>query len=171
MIFDFLKPKDVLKKEAEVNKVGEELFKQISAARDILNDDNFNERINSMFAGGYMGGFIAPKLAYLFEKKKLKRKYLETIISGIFPSSGVNLLDAKMEAYKLGKSLIENQNSNLKPEHLDKLAEDIKNYELGFDSGKNEIFELEADVNYIPHLLLEYLRAGKISQLPEKRNI
>ncbi|NCO83671.1 MAG: hypothetical protein COZ31_02985 [Nitrospirae bacterium CG_4_10_14_3_um_filter_44_29] len=164
-MFDFLKSKDILKKETEVHKVGEELFKQISAARDILNNDNFNERINSMFSAGYMLGFITPKLTYLFEDKKLKRKYLERILSGIFPSSGVKFFDAKLEAHKLGKSLIENQNSNLKPEHLNKVAEDIKNYELGFDSGKNEIFAWEADANYTPHLLLDYLNT-KVSQLP-----
>lgn len=170
-MFDFLKSRDILKKETEVHKVGEELFKQISAARDILNNDNFNERINSMFAAGYMTGFIVPKLSYLFEDKKLKRKYLEKILSGIFPSSGIEFFDSKLYAYNLGKSLIENQNSNLKPEHLNKVIEDIKKYEHGFDFGKTEIFAWEADANYTSHLLLDYLRSAKVSQLPEKGNI
>lgn len=150
-MFDFLK-------SIEVHKVGKELFKQISTARDILNDDTFEQRINSMFSAGYMAGFILPKLSYLFKDKKLKRKYLKKVLSGIFPSSGIKSYDIRLYAYDLGKSIIENKNNSLTPEYLNKVAEDVNNYELGFDSGKNEVFAWEADANYIPHLLLDYLR-------------
>lgn len=159
-MFEFLKSKDILKKETEVHKIGEELFKQISAARDILDDDKFNGRVNSMFAAGYMAGFIVPKLICLFEDKKMRRKYLDKILSSIFPSSGIKFFDSKLEAYNLGKSILEDENSNLKPKQIQNVMEDIKEYELGVACAKDEISAWEADANYIPYLLLDYLKSA-----------
>ncbi|MDQ7787442.1 MAG: hypothetical protein RDU01_07530 [Thermodesulfovibrionales bacterium] len=159
-MFEFLKSKDTQKKETEIHKVGEELFRQISRARNILDEDNFNRRINSMFSAGYIAGFIAPKLSYLFEDNKTKRKYLEQVLSSIFPSSGIKFFDSKLNAYNLGKSLLENENSNLNPEDLYKVMEEIKEYELGVATGNDEISAWEADNNYAPFLLLDYLKSA-----------
>lgn len=166
-MFDFFKSKDTLIKEAEVHKVGEELFKQIASARDnkILNDQNFNERINSMFSAGYISGFIVTKLSHLFDNNKLIRKYLEKILAGALSISGIKLFDSKLEAYKLGKSIVENKNSKLKPEHFNEVLLGITHYELGFNAGKSEIFAWEANADYIPHLLLDYLITGEVGQL------
>ena len=162
-MFDFLKSKDIRKKETEVHKVGEALFKQVSAARHRISlETEFNERINSMFSAGYMLGFVNEKLNDLFDNKKLMRKYIEEIFSCIFPSSGTKLIDTKLEAYNLGKSLL---SSDSKYSNNIDAMQKIKHFELGLLAGGHELSAWEINNNYSPHLLLDYMITGEIGEL------
>ena len=62
-MFGLFKSKDLAEKEARVTEIGKMLFEQISIVRDQANagriDKNiFEQRINSMFAGGYLLGYV-----------------------------------------------------------------------------------------------------------------
>ena len=160
-MFGLFKSKDLAKKEAQVTQIGKMLFGQISVVRDKANagriDVNiFNQRINSMFAVGYLIGYVDEHLNELFADKKSKSKYARRIFEGIFPGSGFKLVQSKLEARRIGETI-----STDSDKYLDVFLE-CQQFDTGISAGRYEVCEFLASGEYTPKKLERYLSTGEI---------
>lgn len=159
-MFRLFKSKATREREAEVDRVGEDLFRQIALFRDKyragdFTSDVFNERVNHAYTAGYMIGFIDQKLSALFDLDADKSKYITRIVTGIFPRTGALFIKAKYEARVLAEDL---RSSAYQP-RVEGYADE---FDKGMENGREELRQWEQDKDYTPHLLSEFLTTGQI---------
>ena len=159
-MFGLFKSKDLTEKEARVTEIGKMLFAQISVVRDKANAGQidkslFNQRINSMFAAGYLIGYVDEHLSELFTDDKSKSKYAQRIYEGIFPGFGVKFIQSKLAARRLGETI-----STDSDKYVDVFA-DCQEFDTGISSGRYEVCEYLASEEYTPNKLEGYLVTGQ----------
>jgi len=160
-MFRLFKSKDLVAKEARVTEIGKMLFGQISIARDKANAGRidksiFNQRINSMFAAGYLIGYADEHLSEMFSDEKSKSKYAERIFEGIFPGSGVKLVQSKLAARKVGETISTDSSKYAE------VSIDCQEFDTGISAARYEVSEYLSSGEYTPDKLERYLSAGKI---------
>jgi hypothetical protein len=161
-VFDLFKSKARREKEAQVDRIGRNLFRQIALFRDKCRDgeftaDVFKERANHSYTAGYLIGFIDEKLSTLFDSDVEKSKYMTTVITGIFPKTGVSFLQTKYTARVLAKDLCSTDYATRVEGHADA-------FDLGIENGRQELLVWEDNPDYTPHLLTDFLMTGKINK-------
>ncbi len=159
-MFGMFKSKATREREAEVDRIGKDLFRQIALFRDKcrageFTSDVFKERANHAYTAGYMIGFIDEKLSSLFDLDADKSKYMTRIVTGIFPKTGVFFIKAKYEA----RALAENLRS---PGYQPRVESYSDEFDKGIENGREELRQWEQDENYTPHLLSEFLTTGQL---------
>ena len=160
-MFGLFKSKDLAEKEARVTEIGKMLFQQISIVRDKANAGRidksvFNQRINSMFTAGYLIGYVDEHLSEMFTDEKSKSKYAKRIFEGIFPGSGVKLVQSKLAARRMGETISTDN---------DKYTEvfmGCQEFDTGISAARYEISEYSASGEYTPNKLERYLSTGNI---------
>ena len=165
-MFSFFKSQATRKKEMQVKRLGEELFRQISVFRDKcqsgeLTKEIFKDRVNHAYTAGYMIGFVDEKLSKLFDSEADKSKYTTRIIGGIFPKSGVMFIKGKYEA----RVLAENLHST---KYVEKVEGYIDDFDIGMENGRTELVKWEHDQSYVPHLLTDFLMTSAMPQTQPK---
>lgn len=94
-MFGVFKSKELVEKESRVTEIGKILFQQISTARDkvksgIINENEFNKNINSMFTVGYLIGYVDEHLCEMFTDEKSKRNTQNVFSKGFSQVRGLN---------------------------------------------------------------------------------
>jgi hypothetical protein len=160
-MFGLFKSKELAEKESRITEIGKTLFQQISTVRDkvkagLINEKEFNERINSMFNAGYLIGYVDEHLSEMFTDEKSKSKYAKRIFEGIFPGSGVKLVQNKLAARRVGETISTDS---------DKCTEvfmGCQEFDTGISAARYEVSEYSASGEYTPNKLERYLSTGKI---------
>ena len=160
-MFGLFRSKDLAEKEARVTEIGKMLFQQISIARDEANagliDKNiFKQRINSMFTAGYLIGYVDEHLCEVFTDEKSKKKYAKRIFEGIFPGSGVKLVQSKLAARRVGETISTDN---------DKYTEvfiECQEFDTGISAARYEVSEFSVSEDYTPNKPERYLSTGEI---------
>jgi hypothetical protein len=160
-MFGIFKSNNQREKEAKVTEVGKMLFGQIAIARDKakagqIDTSMFDQRINSMFSAGYLLGYVDEHLSGLFTDDKSKSKYAQRIYEGIFPGYGVNFIQSKLSARRIGET-ISPDNDN----YVDVFM-DCQYFDAGVSAGRYEVSKYFADTGYTPNKLGRYLSTGEI---------
>ncbi|GAB6194168.1 hypothetical protein [Desulfocastanea catecholica] len=160
-MFGFLKSKELTSKENQVTNIGKMLFGQIAVVRDKakagrINVSVFDKRMNSMFAVGYLIGYVDEHLSELFDDDKSKSKYARRIFEGIFPGSGANLVQSKIEARRIGETI-----SPDSLQYFEVLLE-CQQFDTGVNAGGYEVCEFLSNREYTPNKLERYLSTGEI---------
>jgi len=158
-MFRLFKNKDLVEKEARVSEIGKMLFGQIAIVRDKANsgriDNLFNQRINSMFTAGYLIGYVDEHLSEMFSDEKSKRKYAKRIFEGIFPGSGIKLVQSKLTARKIGETISPDSDKYIE------VFMSCQEFDLGMSVARYEVSEFLASGEYTPKKLEKYLSTGK----------
>jgi len=160
-MFGLFKSKELAEKESRITEIGKTLFQQISTVRDkvkagLINEKEFNERINSMFTAGYLIGYVDEHLSEMFTDEKSKSKYAKRIFEGIFPGSGVKLVQNKLATRRIGETISTDS---------DKYTEvfmGCQEFDTGISAARYEVSEYSASGEYTPNKLERYLSTGKI---------
>ena len=160
-MFGLFKSKDLAVKEARVTEIGKMLFGQISIVRDKANAGRidksiFNQRINSMFAAGYLIGYADEHLIEMFSDEKSKSKYAKRIFEGIFPGSGVKLVQSKLAARRVGETI---STDSVK---YTEVFMGCQEFDTGISAARYEVSEYLSNGEYTPNKLERYLSTGKI---------
>lgn len=160
-MFGLFKSKELAEKEARVTEIGKMLFKQIAIVRDKaragrIDVSVFNQRINSMFAAGYLLGYVDEHISEMFTDDKSKSKYAARIYEGIFPGSGIKFIQSKLAARRMGASMKSNSEK-----YIDVIYE-CQEFDTGVSAGRYEVSEYLADIRYAPNKLERYLSTGQI---------
>ena len=160
-MFGLFKSKESSKQDSQVTEVGKMLFQQISIVRDKANAGRidksvFNQRINSMFAAGYLMGYVDEHLAEITTDEKQKSKYAKRIFEGIFPGSGAKFIQSKLAARRVGDTI-----STDNERYLDVFSE-CQEFDTGISSAKEEASHYLAMPEYTPKKLERYLSTGEI---------
>ena len=155
------KSKDLAAKEARVTEIGKMLFQQISIVRDKtkagrLDTSVINQRINSMFTAGYLIGYVDEHLDEMFTDEKSKSKYAKRIYEGIFPGSGVRLVQSKLAARRAGEEI-----SDEDDEYLEVFMK-CQEFDTGISAGRYEVSEYSVSGEFTPNKLERYLSTGEI---------
>ena len=153
-MFSLFKSKDLIEKENRVTEIGKMLFQQIDEVRKQvrkgqLSESVFNERINSMFAAGYLIGYVDEHLSEMFTDEKSKSKYAKRILEGIFPGTGVKLVQSKLAARRLGETI--NDASTMIKCH---------NFDFGMSTARYEVAKYLLNRVSKPNKLEQYLLTG-----------
>jgi hypothetical protein len=157
-----LKSKENNQSENRVDKIAEELFQQITEARDkaksggIVDEQIFNDRLNSMFAAGYLIGYVDEYLAELFSENAAKKQNAEAIFETMFPGSGMNFVKSKLITRKQVATLSETS------ENYQEVAEQCTAFDKGMADAQSEVIELVQNKGPQPRLLKEFLLLGEI---------
>lgn len=154
-MFGLFKSKELASKENQVTNIGKMLFGQIAAVRDKakagrIDVSIFDKRMNSMFAVGYLIGYVDEHLAELFQDEKSKSKYARRIFEGIFPGSGVKLVQSKLEARRIGETI-----STDSQKYFEVFSE-CQQFDTGVSAGRYEVCEFLASGEYTPNKLVPY---------------
>lgn len=154
----FLKSQELRAQEGRVHEIGTYLFRQVAAARDAayagkISEDEFKQRINSMYVGGYLIGFVDSYIPHMFESERQRAKYAARIINGIFPKSGVQLVQARLAQRRLAEDL-------RKGEHADKLTKSCAEFDAGDENARTEASAWDHDDAYEAHRLYYYMLTG-----------
>jgi hypothetical protein len=160
-MFRLFKSKYLAEKEARVTEIGKMLFQQISLVRDKANagriDENaVNQRINSMYSAGYLIGYVDEHLSEMFTDEKSKSKYAERILEGIFPGSGVKLVQSKLAARRLGETI------STDSDKFTKVFLQCQEFDSGMCAARYEVSEYLLSGEYTPNKLERYLSTGEI---------
>lgn len=160
-MFGLFKSKEQAAKEAQVTTIGKMLFSQIAIVRDKaksgrIDQPTFDQRINSMFAAGYLLGYVDEHLSELFMDDKSKAKYSRRIYEGIFPGYGVKFIQAKLEARRVGETISTDSDS-----YVDVFV-DCQQFDTGVSAGRYEVSLYLEDAGYTPNKLERYLSTGDI---------
>jgi len=160
-MFGILKSKETAEKEIRITEIGKMLFGQISVVRDKakagrIDKSVFDHRINSMFAAGYLIGYVDEHLCALFTDDKSKSKYAKRIYEGIFPGSGVKLVQSKLAARRLGETI-----STDNDKFVDVFV-NCQEFDTGVSAGRLEVCEYLSNSEYTPNKLERYLSTGNI---------
>lgn len=160
-MFGIFKSKDQSEKEARVTEIGKMLFGQIAVVRDKakagrIDKSTFDQRINSMFAAGYLIGYVDEHLSELFTDDKSKSKYARRIYEGIFPGFGVKFIQSKLAARRIGETI-----STDNDKYVDVFA-GCQEFDTGISAGRYEVCEYLAGAEYTPNKLERYLSTGQI---------
>lgn len=159
-MFGLFKSKELAEKESHITEIGKTLFQQISTVRDkvetgIINEKEFNERINSMFTAGYLIGYVDEHLCEMFTDEKLKKKYAKRIFEGIFPGSGVKLVQSKLSARRIGDTI-----STDNDRYIEVFIQ-CQEFDHGMSAARYEVSKSKVNKNYMPNKLEKYLNKGK----------
>ena len=160
-MFGLFKSKEIDEKESLITEIGKTLFQQISTVRDevnagIINENEFNDKINSMFTAGYLIGYTDEHLSEMFTDDKSKQKYAKRIFEGIFPGSGVNFVKSKLSARRLGDTI-----STENDRYIEVFTK-CQEFDLGMSAGRYEVSELQINKHYRPNKLEKYLTKGQV---------
>ena len=160
-MFGLFKSKDLVEKEAHVTEIGKKLFQQIATVRDMANsglidEGEVNQRINSMFTAGYIIGYVDEHLCEIFTSEKLKKKYAKRIFEGIFPGSGVKLVQSKLAARRVGETISTDN------ERYTEVFVECQEFDLGMSAARYEVSELLINEDHEPNKLEQYLTKGKL---------
>ena len=160
-MFGIFKSKNQLEKEAEVTEIGKMLFGQIAIVRDKakagrIDTSIFDQRINSMFSAGYLLGYVDEHLSGLFTDDKSKSKYAQRIYEGIFPGYGVNFIQSKLSARRIGETISPDND-----DYVDVFMA-CQKFDTGVNAGRYEVSKYLADAGYTPNKLERYLSTGQI---------
>jgi hypothetical protein len=159
-MFRLFKSKDLAAKETRVTEIGKMLFGQISIVRDKANAGRidksiFEQRINSMFAGGYLIGYADEHLSEMFSDEKSMSKYAERIFEGILPGLGVKLVQSKLAARRVGET-ISTDSSNYAEVFIR-----CQEFDTGISAARYEVSEYLSNGEYNPIKLEQYLSTGE----------
>jgi len=160
-MFGLFKSKDLAEKEARVTEIGKMLFQQISLVRDKANagqidENSFNQRINSMYSAAYLIGYVDEHLSEIFNDEKSKSKYAKRILEGIFPGSGVKLVQSKLAARRLGETI------STDSDKFTKVFPQCQEFDNGMRAARYEVSKYLVNSEYLPNKLEQYLSTGKI---------
>lgn len=160
-MFGLFRSKELAEKESRVTEIGKSLFQQISMVREkvkagLVNEKEFNERINSMFTAGYLIGYVDEYLSTMFTDDKLKRKYSKRIFEGVFPGSGVKFIKSRLAARRVGESI-----SNDDDQYMS-VYKECQAFDLGNSVARYEVSEFEINKEYKPNKLDQFLSKGKV---------
>jgi hypothetical protein len=160
-MFGLFKSKELSSKENQVTNIGKMLFSQIAIVRDKakaerIDVDIFNKRINSMFVVGYLIGYVDEHLTELFQDEKSKSKYAKTIFEGIFPGSGVKLVQSKLEARRIGETISPDSKKYFE------VYSECQKFDTGVSAGRYEVCESLLNAEYTPNKLERYLSKGEL---------
>ena len=160
-LFKSSKEKEI---ESEVTVFGKILFQQISGVRDkayagILDKDDLKTRINSMYAAGYLIGYVDEVLNYLGVSESSKGKHANRVFEGIFPGAGSSLVKSKLAARRLGAS-ISPETTNYSQVYIG-----CAEFDIGISTGQIEALKITANRNERPTLLAQYLTNGEIGEI------
>ena len=160
-MFRLFKSKDLAEKEARVTEIGKMLFQQISIVRDKahigrIDENAFNQRINSMYSAGYLIGYVDEHLSEMFTDERSKSKYAERILEGIFPGSGVKLVQSKLAARRLGETISTDSDKFMK------VLLQCQEFDTGMRAARYEVSEYLLSGEYTPNKLERYLFSGEI---------
>jgi len=109
-----------------------------------------------MFAAGYLIGYVDEHLCALFTDDKSKSKYAKRIYEGIFPGSGVKLVQSKLAARRLGETI-----STDNDKFVDVFV-NCQEFDTGVSAGRLEVCEYLSNSEYTPNKLERYLSTGNI---------
>ena len=160
-MFGLLKSKETKEKERRVTEIGKILFQQISTVRDkvkagLINEEEFNTRINSMFSAGYLLGYVDEHLSEMFTDDKSKKKYSKRIFEGIFPGSGVKLVKSKLSARRLGDTISTDNDQYIN------VYKECQAFDLGMSAARYEVTEFQINKEYKPNKLDKFLTKGQM---------
>ena len=155
-MFGLFKSKDLAEKEARVTEIGKMLFQQIATVRGMANSGlidkgEANQRINSMFTAGYIIGYVDEHLCEMFTNEKLKKKYAKRIFEGIFPGSGVKLVQSKLAARRVGETISTDN------ERYTEVFVECQELDLGMSAARYEVSEFLINEDHKPNKLEQYL--------------
>lgn len=101
-MFGLNKPKKKKLSTINVDEIADELFLQITSARDeakggnIIDETVFNDRLNHMFTAGYLIGYVDQYMADIEEDESVKKEKSKLIFEKMFPGTGFDFVRAKV---------------------------------------------------------------------------
>jgi hypothetical protein len=160
-MFGIFKSKEQSEKVAKVTEIGKMLFGQIAVVRDKakagrIDKSIFDQRINSMFAAGYLIGYVDEHLSELFIDDKSKSKSATRIYEGIFPGYGVKFIQNRLAARRVGETI-----STDSDKYVEVYA-GCQEFDAGVSTGRYEVCEYLTSAEYTPNKLERYLSTGQI---------
>jgi hypothetical protein len=146
-MFGLFKSREVTVKENRVAEIGKTLFHQISTVRDkvkadLINEEEFNARINSMFTAGYIVGYVDEHLCELFTDEKSKNKHAKHIFEGIFPGSGAKFIESKVSARMLGDTVSTENDKYIN------VYQECQEFDLGMSAARYEVSEFQINTDF-----------------------
>lgn len=149
-------------REALVETTAQRLFTQITDGRDeaksggVVDEQVFNERLNSMFVAGYLIGYVDTCLAAICEDEAAKKEAVEQVFEKMFPGSGVDFIKTRVIARRQASTIAKDH------EQYAAIIEQCSVFDAGMESAKTEVEKLGEDGKYSPLRLKEYLLLGEV---------
>ncbi len=146
--------------DSQVDKIAKELFQQISDARDeaksgaVVDEQVFNDRLNSMFVAGYLIGYVDEYLTELFSEDVTKKQSAEAIFESMFPGSGMKFVQGKLTTRKQAATFSEDD------ENYQEVAKQCTAFDKGMADAQSEVVEFLQEKGPRPRLLKEYMLLG-----------
>lgn len=141
--------------------IATELFAQIEKARDeakaggIIDEKVFNDRLNSMFAAGYLIGYVDSYVQDLAEKEVERQQCAEMIFETMFPGSGMDFVKEKLTARRTA--------ADIKTDHprYPDIAARCASFDAAMDAAAEEVSAWIEESGGQPVRLKEFLLLGE----------
>ena len=161
-MFGLFGSKKKKKSQEEVCKdIAAELFGQIEQARDeakeggIIDEKVFNNRLNSMFAAGYLIGYVDSYVQEMAEEEDARNRYAQTIFETMFPGSGMNFVKEKLAARRMAAELAEDH-----PDYT-AIAARCNAFDIAMAAAAEEVESGQNNADSPPRRLKEFLLLGE----------
>lgn len=141
--------------------IAAELFIQIEQARDeakeggIIEEKVFNDRLNSMFAAGYLLGYVDSYVQELAEEEEARKRCAQTIFETMFPGSGMDFVKEKLAARRAVTDLDEDH-----PQYA-AIAAGCNSFDVAMAAAAEEVDNNKKNTGSPPGRLKAFLLLGE----------
>jgi hypothetical protein len=157
----FKSKKKPVKQQDFAANIAEELFQQIKQSRDeakaggIVDEKVFNDRLNAMYAAGYLLGYVDTHISDLTDDDTAKKQYAESVFEAMFPGVGTDFIKEKLAVRKKAPQL------SAEDSNYAETAEQCNAFDTGMNDAEEEVEAIRDKPDYQPQKLKEFLLLGE----------
>jgi len=150
--------------------IGTALHSQIKKANDVMKEsgelDQYLERINGPFTGGYLYSFVANFFSNYTTSKDDVLKQSKEIFNEILSGEGAELVKARLNERLLAEDMSREHAEDISWEHDREIYE--MQFNLGVVSAEEDVHDFISNNRKMPTKLTEFLLHGKLASDSEK---